>query len=145
MRGLIDNLPFRLYPNRSNHTIGLKMIFLSLGAIFALISVGAGAFGAHALKTTLPADRLDIFDTAAKYQMYHALALCVVGWAEQHFARGSFGVSGWMFVAGIVLFSGSLYILSLSGVRWWGAVTPLGGVAFLIGWATLAWQFLRRP
>ncbi len=97
-----------------------------------------GAFGAHALQTILAANnRLETFETGVKYQFYHALALVVLGLLMQKFDHRLFTWSGYGFLAGILLFSGSLYILSLSGVSKWGAVTPLGGVAFLIGWITL--------
>jgi uncharacterized membrane protein YgdD (TMEM256/DUF423 family) len=113
--------------------------FLLLGATAGLLAVAFGAFGAHALRTRISPDRLEVFETGVRYQMYHALALLFIalglarvdGWAM----RGA----GWLFVAGIVLFSGSLYILALSGVRRLGAVTPIGGLAFLIGWGLLAY------
>ncbi|MEP7227506.1 MAG: DUF423 domain-containing protein [Gemmatimonadales bacterium] len=121
----------------------MDRLFFGLGAVSALISVAAGAFGAHALRARLTPDLLAIFETAARYQMYHALALLAVAWAITRWP-GSLPVwAGWLFLAGTVLFSGSLYILALTGVRWWGAVTPLGGVAFLLGWLCLvlsAWS-----
>ena len=113
--------------------------FLALGAISAAISVAAGAFGAHALKARLPADLLAVFETGARYQMYHALALLAVGWACTRWPGPFMTASGWLFVAGTVLFSGSLYVLSVTGIRWLGAVTPVGGLAFLAGWACFAW------
>jgi len=111
-----------------------------LGCLFAFTAVAAGAFGAHALRDRLPADLLAVFETGARYQMFHALALlfaAIVGGA-----RGA-RAAGWLFVAGMVVFSGSLYALALTGVRTWGAVTPLGGVAFLAGWGLLAWAVAR--
>ena len=118
--------------------------FLALGAISAAISVAAGAFGAHALKERLPADLLAVFETGARYQMYHALGLGLVAWAASTGrAAGAAAWAGWLFVAGTVLFSGSLYGLALSGVRAHGAVTPLGGVAFIAGWIALALAALR--
>jgi uncharacterized membrane protein YgdD (TMEM256/DUF423 family) len=119
-------------------------LFSVLGAGFAFLAVAAGAFGAHSLKAVLTPDMLAVFETAVRYQMYHALGLCVVGWASHQYPQVSFRATGWLFVAGIVLFSGSLYVLSLSGVRWLGAVTPLGGVAFLAGWAALGWQCRKQ-
>jgi len=107
-----------------------------LGSIFAGLAVAAGAFGAHSLKTVLSADMLAVFDTAVRYQMYHALALCVVTWASHQ--------SSQLFVLGILLFSGSLYLLALTGVRWLGALTPLGGVVLMAGWASLAWGAWKR-
>lgn len=124
----------------------MHRLFAFLGALSALVSVGAGAFGAHGLRATLPPDQLEIFETAAQYQMYHAFGLIAVSWlwGLTH-SRGTIA-AGLAFAIGTLLFSGSLYVLSLTGARWLGAVTPLGGVAFLIGWAALAYAALRaRP
>jgi uncharacterized membrane protein YgdD (TMEM256/DUF423 family) len=111
--------------------------FFALGAASALISVGAGAFGAHALRARLSPELLTVFETGARYQMYHALALFVAAWAVTRWP-GPWAIrAGWLFLAGTLLFSGSLYALALSGVPWLGAVTPLGGVAFLAGWGCL--------
>ncbi len=118
--------------------------FLILGSIFAGLAVAAGAFGAHSLKTVLSADMLAVFDTAVRYQMYHALALCVVTWASHQGSHRFILVAGWLFVLGILLFSGSLYLLALTGVRWLGALTPLGGVVLMAGWASLAWGAWKR-
>ncbi|HSC58242.1 MAG TPA: DUF423 domain-containing protein [Gemmatimonadales bacterium] len=112
--------------------------FAALGALSAGLAVAAGAFGAHALKGHLSAEDLAVFETGARYQMYHALALLAVAWAASRWPGPSVTAAGWLFVAGTILFSGSLYALALSGVRWLGAITPLGGVAFLAGWACLA-------
>ena len=119
--------------------------FWILGCAFAFLAVAAGAFGAHALRARLPADLLDVFETAARYQMYHALALLAVARAAAVWPESPVALAGWLFTAGIVVFSGSLYLLVLSGARWWGAVTPIGGVAFLAGWAVLGWAALRAP
>ena len=113
--------------------------FFMLGAVFACLAVGAGAFGAHALKAILPGEMLAVFETATRYQLYHALALFAVAWAGERYRPVTVRVAGWLFVLGILLFSGSLYALALSGVRWLGAVTPVGGLAFLAGWVLLAW------
>jgi uncharacterized membrane protein YgdD (TMEM256/DUF423 family) len=118
--------------------------FFVLGAGFAFLAVTLGAFGSHSLKAILAPDMLAVFETGARYQMYHALALLAVGWAAHQYPQASFRIAGWLFVAGILLFSGSLYVLALSGVRWLGAVTPLGGVCFLAGWGTLGWQFFKQ-
>ncbi|MEE9203793.1 MAG: DUF423 domain-containing protein [Nitrospirales bacterium] len=118
--------------------------FLMLGSIFAGLAVAAGAFGAHSLKTVLSADMLAVFDTAVRYQMYHALALCVVTWASHQSSHRFILVAGWLFVLGILLFSGSLYLLALTGVRWLGALTPLGGVVLMAGWASLAWGAWKK-
>ena len=118
--------------------------FLTLGALSGLIAVAAGAFGAHALRMRLSADLLAIFETGARYQMYHALALIASAWASTRWPGALTSAAGWCFVAGTALFSGSLYALALTGVRAWGAVTPLGGVAFLAGWLCLALAAHRR-
>ncbi len=117
----------------------MDRIFFAMGAASALIAVAAGAFGAHGLEGRLTVDRLATFETAARYQMYHALALMAVAWASTRWPGALTTNAGWLFVAGTVLFSGSLYVLSLTGIRWLGAITPLGGVAFLAGWACLVW------
>ena len=97
-----------------------------------------GAFAAHALKRNLDAELLAVFETGVRYQMYHAFALLAVGWAHTRWPGRALTASGWLFVAGTVVFSGSLYALSLSGLRWFGAVTPVGGLALLAGWLCLA-------
>lgn len=109
-------------------------VFTMLGAIFAGLSVGLGAFGAHALKTRLEPRQLEIWQTGASYQMSHALALLAVAWLLSRAESGAAVVAGWAFVVGVVLFSGSLYAMALTGVRSLGMITPLGGVSFLIGW-----------
>jgi uncharacterized membrane protein YgdD (TMEM256/DUF423 family) len=114
-----------------------------LGAIFAGIAVAAGAFGAHSLKHLLDPARLAVFETAARYQMYHALGLCIVSWAGERHPNVHVAPIGWLFAIGILLFSGSLYALSISGNRWLGALTPVGGAAFMAGWALLAWDVWR--
>jgi len=117
----------------------LDQTFLLLGSLAGFLGVGLGAFGAHGLKTRLSAEMLAVFETGVRYQMYHALALLVVSAAIGHLGSARLLVSaGWLFVAGIVLFSGSLYALALSGVTTLGAITPIGGLAFLGGWACLA-------
>lgn len=122
---------------------GFDRLFVVLGALSAFIGVAAGAFGAHALKARLAPDLLAIFDTASRYQLIHALALLAVAWACQRWPGTPVRWAGWCFVAGTLLFSGSLYVLALSGLRGLGAVTPFGGVAFLLGWAVLAWSAWR--
>ena len=117
--------------------------FLTLGSIFAFLAVAAGAFGAHALRSRLSAESLGIFETAARYQMYHALALLAVAWVTEKSPGPLSAWAGWLFTAGIVIFSGSLYLLAITGVRWLGATTPIGGVAFLAGWLCLAVQAMR--
>jgi uncharacterized membrane protein YgdD (TMEM256/DUF423 family) len=120
---------------------------IALGALNAAIAVGAGAFAAHGLRDRLDARALEVFETGARYQMYHAVAIILAGLiamsgATSGAARGA-QTAGWIFQAGIVLFSGSLYALALIGVKGLGAVTPLGGLAFLAGWLWLAWTARR--
>jgi uncharacterized membrane protein YgdD (TMEM256/DUF423 family) len=122
----------------------VERLFFGIGASSAFLAVAAGAFGAHALRARLAPDLLAVFETAARYQMYHALGLLAVAWAVARWP-GSLGAwAGWLFVAGTLIFSGSLYALALTGVRWLGAITPLGGVAFLAGWGCLALAAFRR-
>ena len=122
----------------------MERTFFALGAISAGIAVATGAFGAHGLKSRVPPEMVAVFDTGARYQMYHALALVAAAWAAARWP-GSAAISwaGWLFVAGTVIFSGSLYALVLTGVKGLGAITPLGGLLFLAGWAALAWGALR--
>ncbi len=117
----------------------MDRLFFTLGCLSAGLAVALGAFGAHALKTRLDAGLLATFEVGVRYQLAHALALLAVAWACTRWPGGAVNASGWLFVAGTVLFSGSLYVLALTGVRWLGAVTPLGGVAWLAAWACLAW------
>ena len=114
------------------------MIWAIAGAINAFLAVACGAFAAHALKRRLDGDRLAVFETGARYHMYHALALIAVSWLGTLRATAA-NTAGALFLAGIVLFSGSLYALALSGVRKLGAITPIGGLCFLLGWIALAW------
>ena len=123
----------------------MERTFFTMGALFAGLAVAAGAFGAHALRDRLEPDMLAIFETAARYQMYHALALLAVAWAAVRWPDSSAVLAGWCFVAGIVVFSGSLYVLALTETRWLGAITPLGGLCLLAGWLALAWKLARTP
>ena len=122
----------------------MDRIFFGLGCASAFVAVALGAFGAHGLRARLVPDMLMVFEVAVRYQMYHALALLGVGGVAGRPPGGAVAVAGWLFVAGTILFSGSLYALSLTGHRWLGAITPLGGVAFLAGWAALAWAAWSR-
>lgn len=117
---------------------------LSLAALLLFAAVGLGAFGAHALKARLAPDMQTVWQTAVQYQAWHALGLLAAGllMMQRPDAPGA-SLAAWLFVAGIVLFSGSLYALALSGVRGLGAVTPFGGVAFLAGWLAFAWAAWR--
>ncbi len=112
---------------------------IRLGATLGAVAVAAGAFGAHALGGRLDPDALETYDVAARYHLLHALAITLVGVAEARGIRNVRG-AGWAFATGIALFSGSLYALALSGVEWLGAITPLGGVGFIVGWLWLAWR-----
>lgn len=116
---------------------------LLLGSILAGLGVAAGAFGAHMLKTILDPPMLAVYDTATRYQMYHAFGIVLAGFAARVSDDARFALAGWMFAAGTVLFCGSLYAVALLGVRWLGVITPLGGVAFMIGWAVLAWRAMK--
>ena len=118
----------------------LTRIFIAAAAVFGGLSVAGGAFASHALKDRLTDGALAIFETGARYQMYHALALLLIALllsrAEQ--SQTFFAVAGWAFIVGTIIFSGSLYALSLTNIKWLGAITPLGGVAFIVGWGCLA-------
>ena len=122
----------------------VKNRFYLLGSAGAFLGVAFGAFGAHALKSTLSPEMLGIFETGVRYQMYHSFALFVAGWAYEKNQRNHFLRAGWSFTAGILLFSGSLYLLALTGINAFGAVTPFGGVAFLAGWLSLAAGFWKN-
>lgn len=117
----------------------MDRLFFGLGAFFAFVGVAAGAFGAHGLRGRLDPEMLEIFEVGVRYQMYHAFALLATAWAASRWPGPHAAMAGWLFVAGIVIFSGSLYVLSLTEVRWLGAVTPLGGLAFMAGWVYLIW------
>jgi uncharacterized membrane protein YgdD (TMEM256/DUF423 family) len=113
--------------------------FLLIGAVVGFIGVGLGAFGAHGLRGRLSPESLNVFETGVRYQMYHAFAILIVAIALARFDGWILRTAGWLFTLGIVLFSGSLYALALTGTRAFGAITPIGGLAFLAGWALLAW------
>lgn len=121
----------------------MDRFFFIVGAIMAFLAVALGAFGAHALKNRLTPDMLEIFEVGVRYHMYHAFGLLAVAWATSRWPESNVTAAGWAFIVGIIIFSGSLYILSMTGMRWFGAVTPLGGLAFLIGWAILVWSVGR--
>ncbi len=109
----------------------------TIGAIFGGLAVILGAFGAHALRSRLSPGDLEIFETAVRYQMYHAFALLAAAWLISRNAPGA-GGAAWAFIGGVIVFSGSLYLLVATGARWWGAVTPIGGLAMIAGWLLLA-------
>lgn len=119
--------------------------FFIIGSLLAGLAVVLGAFGAHGLKSMVSPELIDTWEKAVRYQMYHALAMLLLGWALSHWPEQArlWSLGGWFFLAGTVFFSGSLYLLVLSGIKWLGAVTPLGGVAFAVGWLCLlvaAWR-----
>jgi uncharacterized membrane protein YgdD (TMEM256/DUF423 family) len=116
----------------------MNRTFWMLGCTFGFLAVAAGAFGAHALRERLGPEMLAVWETAARYQMYHALALLAVAMAAARWPGGGWSAAGWLFTAGVVVFSGSLYVLAFTGIRWLGAITPLGGLCLLGGWIALA-------
>ena len=123
----------------------MSNLFLVLASLNGFLAVALGAFAAHALQSRLTEQLLHTFQTGVQYHMYHALALLGVGMLSLHYPQASLvRLAGYAFTLGIVLFSGSLYVLALSGIRWLGAITPLGGVAFLAGWGCLCWFALSQ-
>ena len=117
--------------------------WFATGAVLCGLGVALGAFGAHGLRERLTPEMLAIFETGVRYHFIHALGLFAVAWASTRWPDALVGAAGWLFVAGIVIFSGSLYLLSISGIRWLGAITPIGGVCMIAGWALLAVAALR--
>ena len=111
--------------------------FFILGSVFGMMAILAGTFGAHGLEQTVTPSLLQTFDTGVRYHMYHALALIGVAWACEHFGGKLPVAAGWLFVIGIIVFAGSLYLLAITGARWLGMITPIGGVAFVVGWLLL--------
>lgn len=120
----------------------MAKLYLGLSAVYGFLGVALGAFGAHALRSRLSADLLAVWRTAVEYQFYHALALGLIGLLLRQHPGAALNAAGACFAAGVLLFSGSLYALSLGGLRLLGAVTPLGGLLFLAGWALLLWAVL---
>lgn len=116
----------------------MDRVFFLIGTASGFIAVALGAFAAHGLKARLAPEVLGTFEVGVRYQMYHALALLAVAWACTRWPGTLANVAGWLFVAGTLVFSGSLYLLALTGEKWLGAITPLGGLAFLAGWICLA-------
>ena len=113
------------------------------GAILAGLGVALGAFGAHGLKAVVSPEMLAVFETGVRYQMYHGLGLLALAWAIGRWPERRLAAAAWPLLAGTVVFSGSLYILVLTGVRWFGAITPIGGVALIAGWGLVAWRLVR--
>lgn len=121
----------------------MERLFFGLGAALAAIGVMTGAFAAHGLEGRLSADNLDTWQTAARYHIFHAIGLLAVAWAAERWGGGLTIAAGWLLIAGILLFSGSLYVLAVSGIRILGAVAPLGGLAFILGWGCLVAAAVR--
>ena len=117
----------------------MSRAFLVAGALSAAVAVMLGAFAAHGLRGRLTPELASTFEVAVRYQMYHALGLLAVAWAAARWPGGAMSGAGILFVAGTVIFSGSLYLLVLTGQKWLGAITPLGGLALIAGWLLLAW------
>jgi len=120
----------------------MSNLFIGLGALSAFISVAAGAFGAHALKQVLDTDMLAVYHTAVDYQFFHSLGLIVIGILHKTSPRHCHPLAAWTMLAGIIIFSGSLYILSTTGIKWLGMITPIGGIFFLAAWLILASSYL---
>jgi uncharacterized membrane protein YgdD (TMEM256/DUF423 family) len=118
-------------------------VWLLSGAIFGCLSVALGAFGAHSLKNVLDDYGKSIYEKAVLYQMFHTLGLFGVGLMQHLFKETSFSLAGWGFMVGVLLFSGSLYLLAVTGLKWLGAITPIGGLAFLFGWGSLIIAIIR--
>ncbi len=117
----------------------MERLFFIVASLSGALGVALGAFGAHGLKARLTPELLDTFETGVRYQMYHAVALFAVAFALSRYAPSSLlNIAGWLFIAGTILFCGSLYLLVISNVRWLGAITPFGGLAFIAGWLCLA-------
>jgi uncharacterized membrane protein YgdD (TMEM256/DUF423 family) len=118
----------------------MMKVFLAIASLTAGLSVAAGAFGSHILKERLSDRALEIFEVGCRYQMYHSLALLLIALllSRAEAVQGWLTASGWAFITGMILFSGSLYALSLSGIKWLGAITPFGGFCFMVGWGCLA-------
>ncbi|HVD98233.1 MAG TPA: DUF423 domain-containing protein [Cytophagaceae bacterium] len=122
----------------------MQKLFLILGAFLGALSVMIGAFGAHALKNLLTANgRTDVFETAVKYQFYHSFALLITGMLMLKFQHKFFEYAGISFISGVIIFSGSLYILCITNVKWWGAVTPIGGLCMVAGWLLMAFALMK--
>ena len=121
----------------------MNHFWISMGAMMGALGVILGAFGAHALKDSLDNYSLDIYQKAVFYQFIHAIALILTGLIQHQFQQLNLGIAQWSFFLGIIIFSGSLYILAVSGVKWMGAITPIGGVAFIVGWVWLSFKCLQ--
>ena len=121
----------------------MSNLFFALGSGLSLLGVALGAFGAHGLRSTLTPEMLETFEVAVRYQMYHSLGMLAAAWAVSQWQNHLTTAAGWCFLAGILIFSGSLYVLSFTGIRWLGAITPIGGLAFIVGWGCLTVAAIR--
>ncbi|OGP87490.1 MAG: hypothetical protein A2156_10775 [Deltaproteobacteria bacterium RBG_16_48_10] len=121
----------------------MTKVWLALATSFGFLSVALGAFGAHSLKNLLDEYGKSIYEKAVIYQMFHTLALYAVGLLQMFIKNTSLSIAGWCFLIGIFLFSGSLYLLALTGMKWFGAITPIGGISFLLGWAFLGFKIIQ--
>ncbi len=126
----------------SGENLQLRYV-LFIAALLGFSGVALGAFAAHVLKEKLSPDLFSVFDVGVRYHLIHALALFAVAWTMTQFPEANLTPAAWLFVGGIFIFSGSLYLMSLTGMRWLGAITPIGGLAFLAGWGWLGWKFWR--
>jgi len=122
----------------------LSKYLITTAALMGFLSVAAGAFGAHALKQKLSPEMLSVFEIGVRYQMYHTFAIFTAVWLSAQFSSDLFLYSGWLFVLGTVIFSGSLYALALTGIKTFGAITPIGGLILLAGWAIMAYGALGK-
>ena len=120
-----------------------ERFFFAIGAALGCLGVIAGAFGAHALRDQLAPDRIAQFELAVRYQMYHAFALIAAGYASQRWPSSAAGAAGWAFIVGTLIFCGTVYALAFGSPRWFGAITPLGGLSLIVGWALLAYSAVR--
>jgi uncharacterized membrane protein YgdD (TMEM256/DUF423 family) len=117
--------------------------FFALGALLGGLGVAAGAFGAHALREHLAPERMVQYELAVRYQLYHAFALIAAAWAVQRWPESTANLAGWLFIVGVVIFCGTVYALSFGSPRWFGAITPLGGISLIAGWALLLWSAVK--
>ena len=121
----------------------MNRCWLVVASCHGFLAVALGAFGAHGLRDKLSVEMLVVFETGVRYQLLHAITLLMVSWASSRWPVPGVNWAGWLFVAGILIFSGSLYVLAISGIRWLGAVTPLGGLCLILGWGILAVSVFR--
>ena len=121
----------------------MERIFFVVGCVVVGLGVAGGAFAAHGLSGRISPDAMETFRTGVRYQLVHGLSLLAVAWATARWPTAGVTVAGWLFVGGVVVFSGSLYLLALGAPRWLGAITPMGGLSFLAGWVVLAWRVAR--